>query len=293
MENLVSIVIPTYNRALDLRRAIFSIIKQTHKNWELIIVDNYSDDNTDEIISSFKNQRIRLFKIHNNGIIAKSRNYGIAQSKGEYIAFLESDDWWTEYKLESSVKFLNKGADFIYHDLYLANKKKQKFFLKKTLSQDLQSNIFYDLLKKGCVLTTSSVVIRKNILIKIGGLPEDPKMGAWCDFFGWLKIAKETDKFIRLPGVYGYYWNGGGNYTTPERTIQAIGYFEEVFSSEIKRMDLNSLRWLNYAKGRVYYQLNYYKKSKFFLHNVKFDLTLILMSVKVKLFLIMIKIKLK
>ena len=68
MEILISIVIPTYNRSIDLRRAIHSVIGQTYKNWELIIVDNHSNDDTDEMVSSFNNQRIKLFKIYNNGV---------------------------------------------------------------------------------------------------------------------------------------------------------------------------------------------------------------------------------
>ena len=133
MEILISIVIPTYNRSIDLRRAIHSVIGQTYKNWELIIVDNHSNDDTDEMVSSFNNQRIKLFKIYNNGVIAKSRNYGITKSKGEYVAFLDSDDWWMERKLEFSIKLLNKGVDVIYHDLIIVSKTNQKLFVANSV----------------------------------------------------------------------------------------------------------------------------------------------------------------
>jgi len=293
MEILISIVIPTYNRSIDLRRAIHSVIGQTYKNWELIIVDNHSNDDTDEMVSSFNNQRIKLFKIYNNGVIAKSRNYGITKSKGEYVAFLDSDDWWMERKLEFSIKLLNKGVDVIYHDLIIVSKTNQKLFFRKTPSQELLSPVHNDLLKKGCVLTTSSIVVRKNVLTDMGGLPEDPEMGTWCDYFGWLHIAKQTDKFVRLPGTFGYYWSGGGNYTTPERTIKAISYFEQVYSRELKQLDSHALRWLNYTKGRVYFRLKFYKKSMKYLNHIKFDLDSILMSTKVIMLIIIIKLKIK
>ncbi len=91
---LVSVVIPTYNHARFLGRALQSVMDQTYKNWEVIIIDNHSQDNTDEIVEAFKDPRITLLKIHNNGVIAASRNMGIRAAKGEWIAFLDSDDHW-------------------------------------------------------------------------------------------------------------------------------------------------------------------------------------------------------
>lgn len=92
MSKLVSIVIPTYNRAQDLERALKSLLAQTFCDWEALIVDNYSKDNTDELIKSFNDPRMKLFKIHNQGVIAASRNVGIKNAKGGYVAFLDSDD---------------------------------------------------------------------------------------------------------------------------------------------------------------------------------------------------------
>ena len=86
-DNLVSVVIPTYNRAHTLSRAIESVISQTYTNWEMIIVDNHSTDGTNDLIKSYQNKKIRLFKIQNDGIIAKSRNMGIENARGNYIAF--------------------------------------------------------------------------------------------------------------------------------------------------------------------------------------------------------------
>jgi glycosyltransferase involved in cell wall biosynthesis len=89
---LVSVVIPTYNHARYLGRALQSVLDQTYKNWEAIVIDNHSTDNTAELIASFADQRITYLKIHNNGVIAASRNAGIRAAKGEWLAFLDSDD---------------------------------------------------------------------------------------------------------------------------------------------------------------------------------------------------------
>ena len=90
---LISIVIPTYNRSLFLERSIKSIINQTYQNWEIIVIDNNSTDDTDLVLEKYKEKKILIKKINNEGIIAKSRNLGIKLAKGEYIAFLDSDDW--------------------------------------------------------------------------------------------------------------------------------------------------------------------------------------------------------
>ena len=115
----ISIIIPTYNRKNELIRAINSVLKQTYIFWELLIVDNHSSDGTLNYINSIDDHRIRFLSINNNGVIASSRNLGIRQSTGEYIAFLDSDDWWKDDKLEKSIAYLERGYDFIYHSFCL------------------------------------------------------------------------------------------------------------------------------------------------------------------------------
>jgi len=117
LKDLISVVIPTYNRADDLKKAIESVINQTYADWELLVIDNHSTDHTREIIDNINDKRIRLFEIDNQGVIAASRNLGINNSKGKYVAFLDSDDIWTEDKLEKSMFWLNQGYDVVYHDM--------------------------------------------------------------------------------------------------------------------------------------------------------------------------------
>ena len=102
----VSIVTPTFNCAPLLRRAIDSVLQQTHQDWELLVVDNHSTDGTEELVRGYRDTRIRYFKIQNNGVIAASRNLAISQAKGEWLAFLDADDWWMPQKLEVSVRSL-------------------------------------------------------------------------------------------------------------------------------------------------------------------------------------------
>ena len=139
MNPLVSIIVPTYNREDDLRRALRSVFAQTFIDWEVLVVDNHSIDNTDSLIRSFNDPRIKLFKIHNHGIIASSRNLGLKQASGQYIAFLDSDDWWLPKKLEVSVKRLTEGADIVYHDMYFVTNPNKNFYWRKTRGRNLKA----------------------------------------------------------------------------------------------------------------------------------------------------------
>jgi glycosyltransferase involved in cell wall biosynthesis len=121
MNPLISVVIPTYNHAHFLRFALQSVIEQTYQNWEIIIIDNHSSDNTDEVLKQFDFYNLRIFKINNNGIIGVSRNVGIKAAKGDWIAFLDSDDIWYKEKLKKSVDAIldNPNINVICTDIVL------------------------------------------------------------------------------------------------------------------------------------------------------------------------------
>ncbi len=256
---LVSIIIPTYERVCELERAINSIICQTYDEWEVIVIDNHSSDGTDEIISLFNDPRIKLYKIHNMGVIAASRNFGIKVSSGKYIAFLDSDDWWKKNKLEESVKYLGHGYDVVYHDMFLVKKDSQKLFLRKTRSRDLIAPVFQDLISNGNAINNSSAVIRRDALIKINGLTEEEELIAAEDYDGWLRVAKISDKFKKVPGVLGYYWLGGGNTSNPARTIKTIEALERVYADDILILKSNNcLYYYDYVKARACYSMGNY-----------------------------------
>ena len=107
MENsLVSIIMPSYNTAKYIGESIDSVIEQTYKNWELIIVDDCSTDNTDEVVAQYDDSRIIYLKNEKNSGAAVSRNKALRVAKGEWIAFLDSDDLWDTTKLEKQLKFM-------------------------------------------------------------------------------------------------------------------------------------------------------------------------------------------
>ncbi len=113
---IVSIVLPTYNRAHLIEETIKSVLDQTFTDWELIIIDDGSEDTTNEIIQQLKDERLQYFKVNHTGYIGKTRNIGIQKSRGTYIAFLDSDDLWRSDKLEIQIALFKKfpNASFIF-----------------------------------------------------------------------------------------------------------------------------------------------------------------------------------
>lgn len=109
IDGLVSIIMPSWNTANFIAESIQSVLNQTYKNWELIIVDDCSTDNTDEIIKPFlADKRVKYFKNEKNSGAALTRNRAMRDAQGEWIAFLDSDDLWTPDKLMTQIKLMKK-----------------------------------------------------------------------------------------------------------------------------------------------------------------------------------------
>lgn len=115
IDGLVSIIMPSWNTGRFIAETIQSVIDQTYTNWELLIVDDCSTDNTDDVVASFDDERIRFFHNEKNLGAALTRNKAMREARGEWIAFLDSDDLWMPEKLEHQIKFmLDNGYDFSY-----------------------------------------------------------------------------------------------------------------------------------------------------------------------------------
>jgi len=263
---LVSIVIPTYNHAKFISKALKSVIDQTYENWEAIIIDNESVDETYKLINNFNDPRIKYFKISNDGVIAKSRNLGIKEAKGDWIAFLDSDDWWTKDKLEVCLSKISKNVDFIYHAHEYVNKSKS-FFKKKIIKgRELKKPILNDLLigtiTKGSQISNSSVIVRKNTLIKIGGLNENKILVGSDDYDTWLRIAQITDQFLYINKKLSYYLVHDANTSSKDMSIPqrlVVKDFMHLFNNQQK---LNLEVKLRYISGSYNYLNNNYEKAK-------------------------------
>lgn len=233
-----SIIIPTYNRAPLLKLALKSLLDQTFHNWEALVIDNHSTDETSSVIEKFKDKRIKKFLIHNEGIIAKSRNMGLKAASGDWVAFLDSDDLFYPNKLEKISIKINCDVDFIYHSTNIVD---YKFPKKKTILRavDLKSPIFKNLVLHGAPFATSSVAIRRYTALSNEGFNEDPNIVASEDFHLWLKIAKRTEKFLAIKDVLGMNLIGHGNESDRDmsHSVKAVfDSFDTTFSDSEKSL---------------------------------------------------------
>lgn len=160
---LFSIVIPTYNRANLLKRCLDSVEAQTYQNWEAIVVDNYSEDNTEEVVKSFNDPRIVYIKNHNYGVIAVSRNKALDVAKGDWVAFLDSDDCWFPNKLEFVIPYL-KECDLIYHG-YQQNIPKTRLLQRRNVFfyKIKEPTVAYVLLRGDPINPSCTCVSRRTI----------------------------------------------------------------------------------------------------------------------------------
>ncbi len=256
---LVSVVIPTYNYARYLGRALQSVLDQTYTNWEAIVIDNHSTDNTDEVMASCVDPRITYLKIHNNGVIAASRNMGIKAAKGEWVAFLDSDDWWSVGKIETCLNYIDDNVDLIYHDLEIAYDK-LNFFRRS--SRKVKSPVLKDLLFRGNAISNSSVIVRKKLLTKIGGINEDIRMIAAEDYNTWLRIATITDAFKYIPkplGVYEVHLGGASQCDISIPHLHAIKDFcNDLTSRELSYIE----KHIKYIAGRYRYLKKEYSAAE-------------------------------
>ena len=159
---LCSIIMPAYNSEKYISEAIESVLKQTYTNWELLIVNDCSTDNTEEIIKSYQQRKtkIKLINQKENQGAANARNTGIQNAKGKYIAFLDADDIWREEKLQKQIQILqNSNADITY-TAYLMIDETGKTIKKRSVKETLKLK---DLLKENSIIF-SSVVCKREIL---------------------------------------------------------------------------------------------------------------------------------
>lgn len=249
----VSVVIPSFNHGHLIGRALESVFVQTYRSFEVIVVDNHSTDNTDAVLSSHAFHGLVVLKVNNGGSIAYSRNRGIDVARGDWIAFLDSDDWWMPQKLEEcSQHFFS--SDLIYHRLSISNASAQRFLPVWSTTWKLIPPIFHHLLMSGNPIATSSVVVRRSLIDEVGGFNERRDLIAAEDYDAWIRIARATDRFFYLPNSLGFYHfspTGASrkDMSVPMRAVHAI-YSDYLSHSDCKRMDASPA----YAAGRYAYQ---------------------------------------
>lgn len=189
MEDLVSIIMPSYNTADYIGASIQSVRNQTYQNWELIIVDDCSTDNTDAVVAQFVDSRIRYLKNQKNSGAAVSRNYALREAKGRWIAFLDSDDLWVPEKLEKQIAFMQShGYAFSYTNYEEIGADGNRTGVTVTGPKRITQSGMYRYCWPGCL--TVMYDTQKVGLLQIADIKKNN------DYAMWLKVCRKADCYL-------------------------------------------------------------------------------------------------
>lgn len=245
---VVSIIMPTYNRAELIILAIGSVIKQSFQNWELLVIDNESTDRTKEVVELFtaKDNRIKYFNVNKNpkSGISSYLNFGMKEASGKYIARLDDDDEWCDaFKLEKQVKFLEQHQDYVVVGggaiMVDQNRKEIYRFLKREKDDEIRNNALY-----ANPFWHNTVMFVKRMALEIGGYNDLRFVEDW-DL--WLRLGLKG-KFYNMQEHLSLYMNAGQNLSVSNQKLAAktilklIDNFKDFYPNGKKAKILNSLQ---------------------------------------------------
>lgn len=255
--NLVSIIMPSYNCGKYVEETIRSVQAQTYKNWEIIFVDDCSTDGTVKRVSELreKDSRIKLFQNKFNSGAAVSRNNALCEAKGRWIAFLDSDDLWEPEKLEKQVKFLEENEYKFSYTCYseMDGEGKDTGIIVSGPSKVTKAGMFA-FCWPGCLTVMYD---REKIgLIQI----EDIKKNN--DYAMWLKVCQKADCYL-LPEVLAKYRRGRSGSVSSHSIKTMIGWHYKLWHEAEKKNAIFAIYYtcLNLVCG-FYKKLKYVKKVK-------------------------------
>lgn len=181
----ISVIIPTYNRARTIERALISVLRQTLPAMEIIVIDDASDDITPQILAEFEG-KIRLITNENNRGVSFSRNEGIKAARGDWIAFLDSDDRWDKHKLETQKLFHDSNPEFLLSqcdEIWIRNGVRVNPMSK----HKKQGGWIFQACIPRCIVSPSAVIIHRDVFKAVGLF--DIHLMACEDYDLWLRIA--------------------------------------------------------------------------------------------------------
>ena len=251
MNELVSIIMPSYNTANYISESIKSVQAQGYSNWKLIIVDDCSTDNTDDIVKPFLiDSRIRYLKNERNSGAAVSRNRALREAKGRWIAFLDSDDLWVPEKLEKQIGFMEKnGYSFSYTNYEEIDMAGQKTGVKITGPKKITKTGMFNYCWPGCL--TVMYDAEKVGLIQIADIKKNN------DYAMWLKVCKKADCYL-LDKELALYRKGRVGSVSTQNLVVMIKWHYKLFREAEKKGIIKSL--FDTGRNMIF---GYYKQKKY------------------------------
>jgi len=248
---LVTVIIPTYNRAHLLNRAIRSVLSQTFQDWELIVVDDGSTDNTEEIVKGFSDSRLHYIRHKVNCGAPAARNTGIKMAQGDYIAFLDSDDEWLPEKLEKQLKIFENSEDevgVVYTGAVFIDEETGKVRIKKPWAK---GKIFLEELAFNPVGSTSRVMVKRECFDKCGGFDEEMESNE--DWEIWIRLAEHYNfNYVEEPLVR-YFEHKDSLSAQPDRLVAGYKKLWAKYGIERQKRWIRTLHYFRLGHRLCYY----------------------------------------
>lgn len=250
IKDLVSIIMPSYNTGSFIEKSIQSVLNQTYSNWELIIVDDCSTDSTLEILEEINDDRIFILKNDKNSGAAVSRNKALGKAKGQWVAFLDSDDLWYPEKLEKQIAFMEKNKYyFSYTNYEEIDMEGNKTGVKVTGPKKITKTGMFNYCWPGCL--TVMYDAEKVGLIQIADIKKNN------DYAMWLKICKKADCYL-LDEFLAKYRKGRAGSVSTHGIKTMIGWHYKLFREAEKQGVVRSL--INTVRNLMF---GLYKKKRY------------------------------
>ena len=262
-----SVIMPLYNKAPYVRKAVESVVGQTYGDWELIVVDNGSTDGSGDIVANYTDPRIRIVRLEDNIGPGGARNRGVAESKAPRVCFLDADDWWEPTFLEEMAGLIERHPDAgIYGTSYYIVKNGKKRVAPIGVDEDFKEgeiNYCRVYAKTLCMpLTSISVCIPGPIFDEAGGFSTEVRLGE--DFLLWIRIAL-SHKVVLLNRPLSNYnqdvvsaFRGTHNKRYNPDTFMTF-HFDQFMEKETRNKDLKVLL----DRLRVYTLMNFRQNNLF------------------------------
>jgi teichuronic acid biosynthesis glycosyltransferase TuaG len=251
---LISIIIPTFNQADFLKDALQSVRAQSCVDWEAIVINNFSSDHTIDIVEQLNDDRVTLVNFSNHGVIARSRNLGIRSARGDYVAFLDSDDLWEVDKLARCISKLEEGFDLVCHA--------ERWFggglPDRVVRYGPESRATYEsLLTRGNCISTSATVVRKGVLDSLQGFRDKDDFVTTEDYDLWLRVAQSNYKIGFVDEVLGSFrrHSSSASSSTNRHLKAELAVLEEHFavaSTNLKKRQRSRTAFAYYSAARSF-----------------------------------------
>lgn len=272
MKPFFSIVIPNYNKEDYLEECIDSVLDQTFQDFELLIVDNGSNDKSIEILKNYEKRndpRIKVFFLEDSGIPSIARNHGIKNASADWISFLDSDDIWFPKKLEETRKAILQEGD----DVALIAHWEQIYNIREPAGiskfRSVNSKHYEDLLFNGNYISTSTVTAKKEFLVKLNGFQESRDFIIVEDYDMWLRLAA-LGKVKMIEETLACFRVFPGN--TSRNTLLLYKNLKNVYVSHIEHMKCSEEKKLK-IKNKLFSKADYFIGRTFQLEGNKKEAT--------------------